>query len=150
MKELLASNDKPAQAQNSQGGVRKAQKPLPEDALILIPMRNTVLFPGVITPITVGRSSSASRHCSSRSGQAGSPSSITIDERSRSAETSAFHIIQAVVENHSRRPPGLRSQPRPWFLWCSISCSPWPWTIALGRPVVPEENSTYRGWSTGT
>ncbi|HJT61570.1 MAG TPA: LON peptidase substrate-binding domain-containing protein, partial [Burkholderiales bacterium] len=30
-------------------------KPLPEDALIIIPMRNTVLFPGVITPITVGR-----------------------------------------------------------------------------------------------
>ncbi len=30
-------------------------KPLPEDALIVIPMRNTVLFPGVISPITVGR-----------------------------------------------------------------------------------------------
>jgi ATP-dependent Lon protease len=30
-------------------------KPLPEDAMILIPMRNTVLFPGVISPITVGR-----------------------------------------------------------------------------------------------
>ncbi len=30
-------------------------KPLPEDALIIIPMRNTVLFPGVISPITVGR-----------------------------------------------------------------------------------------------
>jgi len=33
-------------------------KPLPEDAIILIPMRNTVLFPGVISPITVGRPSS--------------------------------------------------------------------------------------------
>ena len=32
-----------------------AIKPLPEDALIIIPMRNTVLFPGVISPITVGR-----------------------------------------------------------------------------------------------
>ncbi|HYL89410.1 MAG TPA: endopeptidase La [Burkholderiales bacterium] len=32
-----------------------ALKPLPEDALILIPMRNTVLFPGVISPITIGR-----------------------------------------------------------------------------------------------
>jgi len=30
-------------------------KPIPEDGLILIPMRNTVLFPGVISPITVGR-----------------------------------------------------------------------------------------------
>jgi ATP-dependent Lon protease len=33
-------------------------KPLPEDALIIIPMRNTVLFPGVISPVTVGRPSS--------------------------------------------------------------------------------------------
>jgi ATP-dependent Lon protease len=33
-------------------------KPLPADALIIIPMRNTVLFPGVISPITVGRATS--------------------------------------------------------------------------------------------
>src|SRR3954464_13489240 len=33
-------------------------KPVPEDALILIPMRNNVLFPGVISPITVGRPAS--------------------------------------------------------------------------------------------
>jgi ATP-dependent Lon protease len=33
-------------------------KKLPDDALIVIPMRNTVLFPGVISPITVGRASS--------------------------------------------------------------------------------------------
>jgi ATP-dependent Lon protease len=33
-------------------------KPLPADALIVIPMRNTVLFPGVISPITVGRATS--------------------------------------------------------------------------------------------
>jgi len=33
-------------------------KPLPEDALILIPLRNAVLFPGVLSPITVGRASS--------------------------------------------------------------------------------------------
>ncbi|MBV8032292.1 MAG: endopeptidase La [Betaproteobacteria bacterium] len=32
-----------------------ARKPVPQDAMILIPMRNTVLFPGVISPITVGR-----------------------------------------------------------------------------------------------
>ena len=34
------------------------------------------------------------------------PSIITIDARSSSAETSAFHIIQAVVVNHSSRSPG--------------------------------------------
>ena len=33
-------------------------KTLPENALIIIPMRNTVLFPGVISPITVGRAGS--------------------------------------------------------------------------------------------
>ena len=38
----------------------------------------------------------------------GSPSSITIEARSSSADTSAFHIIQAVVENHCSRPPGLQ------------------------------------------
>ncbi|HEX6691802.1 MAG TPA: LON peptidase substrate-binding domain-containing protein, partial [Burkholderiales bacterium] len=32
-----------------------ALRPLPEDALIVVPMRNSVLFPGVITPVTVGR-----------------------------------------------------------------------------------------------
>ena len=39
-------------------GKGTALKPLPADALIVIPMRNTVLFPGVISPITVGRASS--------------------------------------------------------------------------------------------
>jgi ATP-dependent Lon protease len=35
-----------------------AVRPVPEDALILVPMRNTVLFPGVLAPVAVGRSSS--------------------------------------------------------------------------------------------
>jgi ATP-dependent Lon protease len=35
-----------------------AVRPIPEDALILIPMRNAVLFPGVISPVAVGRSAS--------------------------------------------------------------------------------------------
>ena len=30
-------------------------RPLPEDAMIVIPMRNAVLFPGVVAPLTVGR-----------------------------------------------------------------------------------------------
>src|ERR1700735_1553041 len=29
--------------------------PLPADALIIVPVRNTVLFPGLVLPITVGR-----------------------------------------------------------------------------------------------
>ena len=37
---------------------RNQSKPLPEDALIILPVRNLVLFPGVILPITVGRTKS--------------------------------------------------------------------------------------------
>jgi ATP-dependent Lon protease len=33
-------------------------KPLPKDAMIIIPLRNTVLFPGVMSPLSVGRASS--------------------------------------------------------------------------------------------
>jgi ATP-dependent Lon protease len=47
---------KPAASPSSPSGA--ATKPLPADAIALIPMRNTVLFPGVISPITVGRSTS--------------------------------------------------------------------------------------------
>ena len=32
-----------------------ASRPLPDDALIIVPVRNVVLFPGVVFPLTVGR-----------------------------------------------------------------------------------------------
>ncbi len=32
-----------------------ATRPLPDDALIIVPVRNVVLFPGVVFPLTVGR-----------------------------------------------------------------------------------------------
>ncbi|MGE5090191.1 MAG: endopeptidase La [Candidatus Levyibacteriota bacterium] len=32
-----------------------ASRPLPDDALIILPVRNTVVFPGVVLPLTVGR-----------------------------------------------------------------------------------------------
>src|SRR5271157_2486451 len=32
-----------------------AVRPLPEDALIIVPVRNVVLFPGMVFPLTVGR-----------------------------------------------------------------------------------------------
>ncbi|HEX2331941.1 MAG TPA: endopeptidase La [Burkholderiales bacterium] len=52
-------SDKPVVAAPAAApGRPQAVKPLPEDALIIIPMRNTVLFPGVISPVTVGRPSS--------------------------------------------------------------------------------------------
>jgi ATP-dependent Lon protease len=39
-------------AQSSREGTAR---PLPEDALIILPVRNVVLFPGMVIPITVGR-----------------------------------------------------------------------------------------------
>jgi ATP-dependent Lon protease len=40
------------------GGVEDTPSTLPEDVLILVPMRDTVLFPGVVMPVTVGREQS--------------------------------------------------------------------------------------------
>jgi ATP-dependent Lon protease len=36
-------------------GSSSNQSPIPSDALIIVPVRNTVLFPGVVFPITIGR-----------------------------------------------------------------------------------------------
>jgi ATP-dependent Lon protease len=37
---------------------------VPEDVVALVPMRNVVLFPQVLLPITVGRARSLAAHCS--------------------------------------------------------------------------------------
>jgi ATP-dependent Lon protease len=54
---VLSNENEPRQsaAPAQSSGTVTSIKPLPADALIVIPMRNTVLFPGVISPITVGR-----------------------------------------------------------------------------------------------
>jgi hypothetical protein len=70
------------------------------------------------------------------------PSIITIDARRTRFETSAFHIIHAVVVNQSSRSPCLMSKQSPRFLQCSSRIPPCPWTIAFGNPVVPEEKRT--------
>jgi ATP-dependent Lon protease len=57
-KVLSTGNQDRKPAAGAASGSVTAAKPLPADALILIPMRNTVLFPGVISPITVGRAAS--------------------------------------------------------------------------------------------
>ena len=41
-------------------GTALAVRPIPEDALILIPLRAAVIFPGIVAPLTVGRGSSVS------------------------------------------------------------------------------------------
>src|SRR6516225_764547 len=44
----------------NEGGQQRAatMPPLPPDALIVVPVRNTVLFPGLVLPITLGRQKS--------------------------------------------------------------------------------------------
>ncbi|HEY1708687.1 MAG TPA: endopeptidase La, partial [Rhizomicrobium sp.] len=51
--EMLAKNG----AAEGTGG-QTTLPPLPSDALIIVPVRNTVLFPGLVLPITVGRAKS--------------------------------------------------------------------------------------------
>jgi len=46
---MLSSNDA------AQQGASTTLPPLPADALIIVPVRNTVLFPGLVLPITLGR-----------------------------------------------------------------------------------------------
>ena len=53
--DVLASNEAGRSAASTPRGQGAPVKPLPADAMIIIPMRNTVLFPGVISPVTVGR-----------------------------------------------------------------------------------------------
>ena len=40
-----------------EAGARK-ERPLPEDALVIVPVRNMVLFPGALIPMTIGRARS--------------------------------------------------------------------------------------------
>ena len=60
--------------------------PLPDDALILLPVRETVLFPGVIFPITVGRPASvaaiqqAVRHVVEQPGRTTAPAALLLTE----------------------------------------------------------------------
>jgi hypothetical protein len=67
------------------------------------------------------------------------PSYNTIAASVRSPDTRKFHIIQPVVVNQKMRSPACPSTCRFSFLRCSRRIPPCPWTIALGRPVVPDE-----------
>jgi ATP-dependent Lon protease len=54
---LSADSTAAADARTADPGVRTepASRPLPEDALIILPVRNVVMFPGMVFPLTVGR-----------------------------------------------------------------------------------------------
>ncbi|HUZ31431.1 MAG TPA: endopeptidase La [Xanthobacteraceae bacterium] len=47
----MRTNNAPSEA----AGAQPQLPPLPPDALIIVPVRNTVLFPGLVLPITLGR-----------------------------------------------------------------------------------------------
>ena len=59
MQEMLSPEEaaKSATAHKPERG-NATLKPLPEDALVIVPLRNAVLFPGVMSPISIGRASS--------------------------------------------------------------------------------------------
>ena len=44
-----------AESDEARSSVMSGLTSLPPDALIIVPVRNTVLFPGTILPITIGR-----------------------------------------------------------------------------------------------
>jgi ATP-dependent Lon protease len=55
----VADNEMLAKNGTAEGaGGQTTLPPLPADALIIVPVRNTVLFPGMVLPITVGRAKS--------------------------------------------------------------------------------------------
>ena len=51
--EAASRVDAPAAGQSPHGPA--ASRPLPEDAVIILPVRNTVVFPGLVVPLAIGR-----------------------------------------------------------------------------------------------
>src|SRR3954471_13857400 len=54
---VSADAAQPEEVQGAPAGdsERRQSRPIPEDAVIILPTRNLVLFPGVVLPITIGR-----------------------------------------------------------------------------------------------
>jgi ATP-dependent Lon protease len=51
----VAEADIPREAHDTAGAPAATMRPVPADALIIVPVRNTVLFPSQVLPITIGR-----------------------------------------------------------------------------------------------
>ena len=91
MQKLLSPDDagKSAPAPNA-GRTAAALKPLPDDALIIIPLRNAVLFPGIMSPVTVGR-----------------PSSVAAAQEAARSERRAGFLLQRDPEKNELKPDDL-------------------------------------------
>ena len=74
-----------------------ALRPIPEDALILIPLRNAVLFPHVISPVTIGRATSIAASRSRR------PRTSCASFRRRSRTGTASFRSRSRTSSQSRR-----------------------------------------------
>ncbi|HEX4984556.1 MAG TPA: endopeptidase La [Burkholderiales bacterium] len=58
MQEMLSPDESARAAQSAAPARGSALKPLPEDAIAIVPLRNAVLFPGIMSPVAVGRPAS--------------------------------------------------------------------------------------------
>jgi hypothetical protein len=61
-----------------------------------------------------------------------------------------FQAIQLVELWKKKVSAAWRSRDRPSAFRCSTTMPPWLCTMPLGKPVVPEENSTHRGVENST
>jgi ATP-dependent Lon protease len=58
LQQMLTGEGRPGAPAPGAGHAPRPMKPLPEGAIAIIPLRNMVLFPGAISPITIGRAAS--------------------------------------------------------------------------------------------
>jgi len=107
MQEMLSPDDagKSAPAPNA-GRAATALKPLPEDALIIIPLRNAVLFPGIMSPVTIGR-----------------PSSVAAAQEAARSERRVGFLLQRDPEKNELQPETCIGSVPP-ARWCATSPAP--------------------------
>src|SRR5262245_20324619 len=55
---MAAAKDDKAKDEKTKSGKKREGIALPNDALIVMPSRNVVLFPGIVAPLTIGRAMS--------------------------------------------------------------------------------------------
>ena len=91
MQKMLSPDDAGKSAPEPNAGrTATALKPLPEDALIIIPLRNAVLFPGIMSPVTVGR-----------------PSSVAAAQEAARSERRVGFLLQRDPEKNELKPDDL-------------------------------------------
>ena len=91
MQEMLSPDDaRKSETAPNAGLAGTALKPLPEDALIIIPLRNAVLFPGIMSPVTIGR-----------------PSSVAAAQEAARSERRVGFLLQRDPEKNELKPDDL-------------------------------------------